>query len=96
MDDRFTHFRIDYKDMPKSSDDDYIVVFQMAKLSKLQAKKVGVGILSGLVGMVICLLIFGGKYKILSFSIIGIFLFVGYFLIGNKFVNNKTQNITNR
>ena len=82
--------------MSKSSDDDCIIVFQMAKLSKLQAKKVGIGILSGLVGMVLCLLIFGGDYKILSLIVIGIFLFIGYFLIGNKFVNNKAQNITNR
>ena len=82
--------------MPKSSDDDYIVVFQMAKLSKRQAKKVGIGILFGLVGLIICLLIFGGKYKILSFTIIGIFLFIGYFLIGNKSVKNKAENITNR
>ena len=81
--------------MTKSSDDDYIVVFQMAKLSKLQAKKVGIGALSGLVGMVFCLLIFGGDYKILSIIVIGIFLFIGYFLIGSKFVNNKAQNITN-
>ena len=65
----------------KSSDDDYIVVFKTAKLSKLQAKKVGIGILSGLVGMFLCLLIFGGKYKLLSFTIISIFLFIGYFLI---------------
>ena len=82
--------------MTKHSDDDYIVVFKTAKLSKLQAKKVGIGILSGLVGMFLCLLIFGGDYKILSIIIIGIFLLIGYFLIGNKFVNNKAQNITNR
>jgi len=72
--------------MPKHSDDDYIVLFQMAKLSKLEAKKVGIGILFGLVGLIVFFLIFGGKYKVLSYTIIGIFIFIGYFLIGNKFV----------
>ena len=30
----------------------------------------------------------------ISFTVIGIFLFIGYFLIGDKFVNTKAQNIT--
>ena len=77
--------------MSKHSDDDYVVVFQMEKLSKHEAKKVGIGILFGLVGLIISLFIFGGKYKIPSFIIIGIFLFIGYFLIGNKFIKNKTK-----
>ena len=77
--------------MPKHSDDDYIVLFRMAKLSKLEAKKVGIGILFGLVGLIVSFLIFGGKYKVLSYIVIGIFIFIGYFLIGNKFIKNKTK-----
>ena len=77
--------------MLKRSDDDYIVLFQMAKLSKHEAKKVGIGILFGLVGLIISLLIFGGESKILSYTVIGIFLFIGYFLIGNRFIKKKTK-----
>ena len=77
--------------MTKHSDDDYIVLFRMAKLSKLEAKRVGIGILFGLVGLMISFLIFGGKYKVLSYTVIGIFIFIGYFLIGNKFVKKKPK-----
>jgi hypothetical protein len=83
--------KLPYKIMPKPSDDDYIVVFQMVKLSKHEAKKVGIGILFSLVGLIICLFIFGGKYKIISVIVVGIFLFIGYFLIGNYFVKYKAN-----
>ena len=82
--------------MPKHSDDDYIILFQMAKLSKHETKKVGIGILFGLVGLIISLAIFGGKYKILSFTVIGVFIFIGYFLIGNKLNKNKTKTYRDR
>ena len=75
--------------MPKHSGDDYIILFRMAKLSKFEAKKVGIGILFGLGGLIVSLLIFGGKSKMLSYTVIGIFIFIGYFLIGNKFVKKK-------
>lgn len=68
--------------MPKRSEDDYLILFQMVKLPKHEAKKVGLGIIFGLVGSIISLLIFGSEYKILSYTVIGIFIFFGYFLIG--------------
>ena len=77
--------------MQKHSDDDYIILFRMAKLSKFEAKKVGIGILFGLVGLIVSLLIFEGKYKVLSYTVIGIFIFIGYFLIGNNFVKKKPK-----
>ena len=50
--------------------DDYVVLFKGAKLSKLEAKKVGLGIIFGNIGIVISVLAPGVENKIVGYIII--------------------------
>jgi len=68
----------------KKENDDYLVLFKGAKLSKREANKVGVGIIFGIIGILISIFIPLVKSKIVDYAIILIFVVVGYYWIGNK------------
>jgi hypothetical protein len=68
----------------QNPNDDYVVSFKGARLSKREANKVGLGIIFGLLGVVVSLLLFGTQNRIITIAILSLFASVGYFLIGNK------------
>ena len=70
--------------MNKKSKDQYITLFQGAKLPKREANKVGIGLIFGLLGAVLSGFLFGLEYKIAAIIICGIFVGFGYFIVGNK------------
>ena len=75
--------------MNKKGNNEYLVLFQGAKLSKREANKVGTGIIFGVVGMLGTFLFPIGQTKIINYTIILIFAAIGYFLIGNKIFRKK-------
>jgi hypothetical protein len=68
----------------ENPNDDYVVSFKGARLSKREANKVGSGIIFGLFGVVVSLFLFGTQNRLVSIAILSLFGSVGYFLIGNK------------
>ena len=70
--------------------DDYLVLFQGAKISKREANKVGVGILFGIIGILGTHYIQIGQAKIINYIVIFIFSLVGYLWVGNKLFKNKS------
>ena len=69
---------------PIESKDEYLVLFQGAKISKREANKIGIGIIFGFVGALISALFIGVENKIVGIFICGIFAAVGYFGVGRK------------
>ncbi len=70
-------------DKDKKQKDEYVVLFQGAKLSKRDANKAGLGILFGLVGAIIPIS-FGLENKFITLLIICLFAGFGFFFVGNK------------
>ena len=70
--------------MNKKSVDEYIVLFQGAKLSRREANKVGLGLIFGLIGAVISIFLLGTENKEASLLVCFILAVIGYFWIGNK------------
>ena len=63
--------------MKKGNNRDYYIIFSGAKLNKIQAKRVGLGVLFGIIGILFTLLMQGAendsfkKVTILGFTLIG-------------------------
>ena len=68
----------------KKKNNDYLVLFKGAKLSKREANKVGVGIIFGIIGIFVSIFITPMKNKIVDYAIIFIFIILGYYWVGNK------------
>ena len=68
----------------KKKNDDYLVLFKGAKLSKREANKVGVGIIFGIIGIFVSIFIAPMESKIVDYGIIFIFIIIGYYWVGNK------------
>ena len=69
--------------MNKKENDDYLVLFQGAKVSKREANKVGVGVLFGLLGAVVTHFLPLGTGRTVNYVIILFCAAIGYFWIGN-------------
>ncbi len=70
--------------MNKKEKDDYIVLFQQAKLSKHEANKVGLGLIFGVIGVIICAIFLGPDHKFIGITLCIIFAIIGYLWVGNK------------
>lgn len=70
--------------MDKKEKDDYIILFGGAKLSRREAKKVGLGLFFGFIGATISAFSLGQDNKFAGYIICIIFIAIGYFWIGNK------------
>ncbi len=68
----------------KNNKDDFYFVFQGMILTRSEAKKLGVGFLFGLIGVVILLLMPFQFNKYVSFLFLLFFFFLGYFIIAPK------------
>ena len=68
----------------KKKNNDYLVLFKGAKLSKREANKVGVGIIFGIIGIFVSIFITPMESKIVDYAIIFIFIIIGYYWVGNK------------
>jgi len=67
--------------------DDYIVYFKGAKLSKRNANKVGLTLIFGFIGAIIAA--YTTQNKTIGYVIVFLFILVGCFL-SNKIFNKKT------
>jgi hypothetical protein len=76
----------------KKENNNYVVPFKGAKLSKLEANKVGVAIIFGIVGAFIASINPFMKGKFTGLLIISISAGVGYFLIGNMIFKDKKNS----
>ena len=72
--------------MRKKQDDkkDYYVYFGGAKINRKEANRVGIGILFGVLGIILVTLLSINQRSLMSYIIIGISMFVGYFIVGSK------------
>ena len=68
-------------DNKKKKDHDYYVNFRGAILTKTEANRIGVGLIFGFIGIVLVLLLPVEDKGLLSYLIIGIFIFIGYFFV---------------
>lgn len=68
--------------MTSKKKNEYIVPFKGAKLSKSEANKAGFGILTGFIGIIIALVLFGTSHKFYSIILVGIFAGVGFLGFG--------------
>jgi hypothetical protein len=70
--------------MNKQDNNDYVVLFRGAKISRRQAKRVGSGLILGFVGALISIGVLGPDNKIAALVVAGVFTFIGYFGLGKK------------
>ncbi|MCQ9207739.1 MAG: hypothetical protein NG740_07665 [Omnitrophica bacterium] len=75
--------------MDNKDKNNYVVLFKGTKLSRREANKVGLGIVSGVIGIFVSI-IAGIKNNHIAFILILIFVAVGYFVVGNKIFKKKT------
>ncbi len=68
----------------KKNKDEYYVDFKGARLTKLEANRIGVGIVFGIIGIVLLFFIPVKEKGILSYVLIVSFVFVGYFLVAPR------------
>ena len=69
--------------------DDYLILFQGAKLSKREANKAGVGVIFGLIGVFLTHFIQVGQSRIVNYIIIIICSLIGYLGLGNRIFKKK-------
>lgn len=62
--------------------DDSMFIFQGTKLNSFEAKQTGIGIISGIIGIVLAVIIFESENKILNMIFIFICSAIGYFGYG--------------
>ncbi len=74
----------------KKNNDDYLVLFQGAKIAKREANIAGLSIIFGIVGVVVSILIPVEKTKFIDYLIIIIFTVVGFFF-GYKVFKKKRE-----
>jgi hypothetical protein len=72
------------EEMKNKIDDEYKVIFGGATISSKEAKKVGVALIFGFIGILVIGLSLGLKNKLAIFVIAFILACVGYFGIANK------------
>lgn len=72
----------------KKKDDDYLVLFQGAKISKREANVVGFSAIFGIVGIIISIFIPVAKNKFIDYLIIISFIVIGFFW-GNRIFKKK-------
>ena len=65
----------------KEKVEDSYVPFSGGIISKREAKRIGFGLIFGLVGIAVALVLPISKTGLVSYLIIALFLFVGYFII---------------
>ena len=70
--------------MNKQDNNDYVVLFKDAKISRRQAKRVGFGLIFGFVGVLISIGVLGRDNKIAALIVAGVFTFIGYFGLGKR------------
>ncbi len=70
--------------MNRQDNNDYVVLFKDAKISRRQAKQVGFGLIFGFVGVLISIGIFGPDNRLAAFVIALLFAFIGYFSLGKR------------
>ncbi|MEK6600148.1 MAG: hypothetical protein AABY52_07415 [Deltaproteobacteria bacterium] len=74
----------------KEGNDDYIVLYEGAKLSRNQANRVGLGIIFGIIGIFISVHTPMTKIKLLSYTFIALLSVIGY-CFGFKLFKNKRK-----
>jgi hypothetical protein len=70
--------------MNKQDNNDYVVLFGRAKISKRTAKKIGFALICGFVGALISIGVIGRDNKIAALVVAAVFTFIGYFRFGKK------------
>ncbi len=75
----------------KNKEDDYVILFRGAKLSKNQAKSVGIGIFFGILGILILITTSVARTKIMAYILIAVFSIIGYCL-GVKLFERKRKD----
>ena len=70
--------------MNKQDNNDYVVLFKDAKISRRQAKRVGFGLIFGFVGVLISVGIFGPDNRLAALVIALLFALIGYFGLGKR------------
>jgi len=65
-----------------NNENDYVVIFKGAKLTRREAKRVGVSAIWGLSGALGCLVLFGPEMKFLNLLIVFSLTAFGYFRAG--------------
>lgn len=63
----------------KNQNDEYVVPFKGAKLKLKDAHQIGAGIISGCLGIIVALIIFGARHKTYSILLVTLFACVGFF-----------------
>ena len=79
----------------KEKDPGYYVNFKGATVTKTEANRIGVGIVFGIIGIIVVLLLPLRDEKILSYSLITMFIFIGYFIVSPLiFKKSKSERPT--
>jgi len=75
----------------KNDKDDYYSDFRGIRLNKVEANRVGVGIISGFVGVLLISILPFEKDNIINYIILFFFVLFGYFIIAPKIFKKKSK-----
>jgi len=71
----------------KSKNDDHYVYFRGVRLSKRDARRVGIAIIFGVIGLIIS--IFISEVRVIRFIIIALLSGIGFFVVGSIYDKDK-------
>jgi hypothetical protein len=75
---------------PKGKDrDDYLVDFKGAKLTQLEANRISIGILFGILGIAVVFFLPIESKSVLSYGIIFLSVIIGYFVVAPRLFRKK-------
>jgi hypothetical protein len=76
--------------MKSNRDDEYLVLFSGAKISKRESNKVGLALLIGFISLAIAILLFQIENDIIVLSVAILPAMAGYFYVANRLFKKKT------
>jgi len=75
----------------KNDKDEYYSDFRGVRLNRVEANRVGVGIISGFVGVLLIFILPFEKDSIINYLILTFFVLVGYFIVAPKLFKKKDK-----
>lgn len=80
----------------KNGKEDYYSDFRGVRLNKVEANRVGVGIISGFLGVLLITFLPFEKDSFINYIILFFFVLIGYFIIAPKIFKKKDKRLNGK